>query len=157
MHSYDLLVSYTHTHTQTLVYTSNNHVTLWLNLIISSDIKGLSSQVAGFKELLRLLVHLLQVNKFFKFGFLGQGSGRRIISNKLFLKIFLKKIKTKAEKWWFYILHLWCLVHFVGCSWAGLFGRRIPSFFIAYVLCILRLFKLKTEGQTIKTENLTTK
>jgi len=30
-------------------------------------------------------------------------------------------------------------------------------FFTAYVLCILRLFKLKTEGQTIKTENLTAK
>jgi len=30
-------------------------------------------------------------------------------------------------------------------------------FFSAYGLCILRLFKLKTAGQTTKTENLTTK
>ena len=29
--------------------------------------------------------------------------------------------------------------------------------FTAYVLCIFRLFKFKTEGQTIKTENLTAK
>jgi len=33
----------------------------------------------------------------------------------------------------------------------------MQMFFNAFVLCILRLFKLKTEGQTIYTENLTPK
>ena len=33
----------------------------------------------------------------------------------------------------------------------------IETFFTAYVLCSLRLFKFKTEGQKILTENLTAK
>ena len=39
----------------------------------------------------------------------------------------------------------------------GINFSGIGMFLSAYVLCCFRLFKLKTEGQTIKTENFTAK